>query len=513
MNSKNIIARNVSSTAFTYILNVVITFVSRTFFIRLLGQEYTGLNGLLTSILTMLSLADLGIDQALIFTLIKPLNDRNEKLINKLILLYRRIYFSIAVVVAVIGIGLLPFLPAIVGKSISHFSNIYIIFILFLANSVSSYLLAYNRTLINAAQKRYLIAYNDFIFSLVKNVVQIVFLLLTHSFIIYLIITLVTTVLGNLNLHRIVLTKFPYLKNNVEYKISYDTKHELKKLSFGNLSDKIGGLIVFNSDNILMSIFVGINSVGIYSNYVLLATIISSFTLTILSSMSATVGANFFKDDIKDSIEMFNTVNFANFVITYFTNILLIVLVNPFIEIWIGKDYLFSNITLFVFFINMVLTQMRNAPIMYNSALGISWQTRWKSIIEAIVNLFFSILLVKVFNFGVAGILLGTILSTILVVYWYEPLMIFKYRFKVSSKKFLVLYFIRTVEIIFLGTLFYWLVDIKINIHGFFQIILSAICLFVFLTLILMILHYKEKEFNVLVYKIRNNNKLKFKED
>ena len=168
---------NSSVSAVIYIFNIAIKFLSRSFFIHFLGAEYLGLNGLFTNILSMLSLAELGIGTSIVFSLYAPLAKKDKSMINLLMHLYKKIYTIIGIVVGVLGMMLIPVLPHIIGDARS-IPGIYLIYFLFLLNSVSSYFFTYNRSLLIADQRAYITVVFDFFCSVIVTVVQIISLYL-----------------------------------------------------------------------------------------------------------------------------------------------------------------------------------------------------------------------------------------------------------------------------------------------------------------------------------------------
>ncbi|EPC46676.1 polysaccharide biosynthesis family protein, partial [Lacticaseibacillus paracasei subsp. paracasei Lpp7] len=185
------------------------------------------------------------------------------------------------------------------------FENLYLIFLLFLANSVVSYFFTYKRSLITADQKAYIVSLNDFLFLLVTNVFQIVFLILTSNFIVYLIIQIISTIASNITISIIADRRYPYIKEKDVQKLDAGSVKEIKRNVIGNVSSKIGGQIVMGTDNILISAFVNLSAVGLYSNYTLIVNAIQNVCTQITNSITASIGNYAAERDAQSSYVLF----------------------------------------------------------------------------------------------------------------------------------------------------------------------------------------------------------------
>lgn len=282
---------NSSISTIIFILTIGIQFISRTIFIRFLGIEYLGLNGLFTNILSMLSLAELGVGTSIIFSLYKPLQQEDTATIKALMHLYKKIYNIIGIAIGIIGCLLIPFLPVIVGKDVG-IPNIQLLYLLFLANSVFSYFFTYNRSLLNADQLGYLNVINTFAYLVVATVIQVFVLYTTGNYALYLLIQIICTVISNIDISLRVKKRYKHVFQYQEIKkLDRETIKILKQNTIGNLSNKIGSVVVLSTDNILISIFVNLAAVGRYSNYVLIVNsikgIFNQFTNSITAALEA----------------------------------------------------------------------------------------------------------------------------------------------------------------------------------------------------------------------------------
>lgn len=426
---------NSSTTMIIYILKILIGFVARSLFIKFLGAEYLGLNGLMVNLLNFLSLAELGIGASIVYELYAPLAKKDESAIIALMQFYRKAYKVIALIVAVLGLSMMPFLHLMIhgGTSIS---NIKEIFLLFLTNSVMSYLFTYKRSILYADQKNYVVTISDFLFYVILTIFQLYVLLHTKNYILYLILQILFTLLSNLCISKIVEKKYPYLNNKITEKLPQSNVISLKKNVIGNIASQVGTVIVLGSDNVLISGFVGLTAVGLYSNYTLIINAIQSMLQQVTSSVTATVGNTITDNDKEKDYSVFKFYLFIVSSIGFISSLCIYVFINPFITIWLGKNFLLKSDVVVLITINYAFFVYRLTTQTFISAYGLFWQQRWKAIIESFLNVLFSVIFLKVFYLGISGVLLGTLLSTLMVISWYEPYVVFKYGFQRSIFEF-----------------------------------------------------------------------------
>lgn len=439
MRTKNSLI-NVTVSLLSQFIILIIAFPARMVFIKILGIEYLGINGLFTNIISILSIAELGIGSAITFSLYKPISDDNEIEISGIMNLYAKIYKSIGTIVFLLGLMLIPFLNIIVGDN-NNVSNLIVIYLLFLSNSSISYFLSYKRSIIIAYEKSYII---NIIHSLVLiglNIIQVVILFLTKSYIFYLVIQLVLNFSENIIISMIADKKFSFLttKENKRNIIVPEVKKNIVTNIRALVIHKLGSITVLGTDNIIISVFVGLKWVGLYSNYLLIVNAINSFINQIFSSITASVGNLNVTTNVRKRYEIFSHILFINFWIVSFCTITLYVLLNPFIGIWLGNEFAMNNGIVLCIVINFYITGMRQTVLTFKSASGLFWQDRYKPLIESIINIVLSIILAK--KIGISGVLLGTIISALSTSVWIEPFVVFKYGFNLSLKLYFKKYF------------------------------------------------------------------------
>ena len=218
---------------------------------------------------------------------------------------------------------------------------------------------------------------------------------------------------------------------------------------------KMGNVVVNSTDNILLSMFVSLDSVGLYSNYFFITNALNSVTTHVFNSLTASVGNLFATSDSKNAYRVFREVYFLDYFMYSFIAVSLLCLFNPFIELWVGKDYLFSFDIVCIIVVNFYITGMRKSVLTFREASGLFYKDRWKAVFEAIINLVASIILA--IYFGTFGVFLGTFISSITVCVWVEPLVLYKYGFKVKLIEYFKLYFMYAIVTIACCALTYYL--------------------------------------------------------
>lgn len=403
------------------IVLLLLSFISRTIFIHILGAEYLGIHGLYTNILTVLSLAELGVGSAMVYSMYSPLAQRNEEKLAALMHYYRKLYRIIGATVAAGGLLLLPFIRYFV-KTQEPVAHLALYYLLFLANAVLSYPLAYKASILEADQKRYLITLYSFIFMVLRFVLQTIILWVTHNFVFYLIVQILCTVLNNIYIARRADRMYPFLTQRAVL------GKEEKKEIFSNIKSmfvyKAGGVFLNHTDNILISVILGTIWVGYYSNYSMITQAIATFTGVIFASLYASVGNLNACADRAKAYRVFQNLNFLSFWIFGFCSLCFLMLLNPFVRLWLGEAYVLDFQTVLSLVLTFYVAGVLNPVIMYRETTGIFRKTKYIILFTAVLNLVLSIVLG--YLWGLAGILLATALARLCTNFWYEPCVLYR---------------------------------------------------------------------------------------
>jgi len=484
----------------TQVLTVVLNFAVKTVFIKMLNDEYLGVNGLFTNIITMLSLADLGIGIAIPYSLYKPLAKKDEHKINVLMNFYKKVYTIIGIAVLLIGLSLTPFLGLIIKdipKNVPHLSLIYILFVI---HSASSYFFVYKKFLIDSDQKGYITSRIIFTFSTLLSIIQIILLVTTKNYILFLLSSIILVIIQNIYISSKANKLYPFIKNKTDEKLEKEDMEGIKKNVSSLFIYKVGTVIMNGTDNIIISKFIGLIIVGFYSNYVLIINSITTVLNQIFNAITSSIGNLVVTTNKKRSKEVYDNLNFANFWLYALFGVCIIVLINPFINIWIGKKYVMGFSIVFLLVLNFYVLGMQSVTNSFRNAYGLFWIAKYRPIIMVIINIVISVVLVQFI--GIEGVLIGTLISRLVTTAWLDPYIVHKYGFEISPKSYYIDYLKYLVIFIAISIIFNYFVSM-ITINNIFILILIAILVVISVNAILVLLFFKTSEFNYFYDKIK----------
>jgi len=403
----------------------LLSFITRTVFIHCLAAEYLGVNGLFSNILSLLSIAELGAGGAFVSLLYKPLAQREENNISLIMGAFRKTYRLIAVFIGVVSFSLTPFLERIVGQS--DIEELPLIYMLYICNSLVGYLCASERALIQADQKAYIVTTFRQIAAIVQYALQVIFLLLTHNYIVYIIIQILCAVGGNVYIAHRAKRIYPYLTEKPG-KLPVEMKEDVIKKIKGGFCTHFGYVIASGTDSIVISHYLGLAVLGIYSNYLMILGIVEKFVLMIFDAVRASASNYVVSKGPEENYDFFKKMNFFTTLLLGFICTNLAVLFNPFIKVWIGEGYMMdfslALLAVAVFFVGS--HGIKLSVNIFREATGLYYKDRYFSLLEGIANVCISIILVK--KMGLYGVLLGTIISSFITTFS-RTYLIFKYIF------------------------------------------------------------------------------------
>lgn len=398
---------------------ILLSFIGRKIFLNYLSIEYLGINGLYSNILTILSLPELGVDSAVVYFLYKPVAENNQSAIRAYVKYFEKIYFLLAGSIFLLGLCLLPFLQYII-KSDLPLRDLNIYYVLFLLNTCMSYLAAHKVALLSAYQEQRVQKMAMLSSNIVLQLLYIAVLIIWHNYYLYVITTILGTLTNNLILNILCNKYHPLIKLNEDCRI--EKKPILKKIQ-STFIYKIGVVLINSTDNVLISVLVSTSAVGLYSNYYTVISGISAFIAIINTSLISSVGNLGAKNESEKQYDYFNLmIDFYHYVAAVGA-IGFYMLLNNFITIWLGNEYLFDRSIVFAIAFSFYITTAVNPVWMYREANGLFEKVKYLMIITAVLNIIFSIILGKVW--GVFGILLATSISRIVTTIWYEPKVLF----------------------------------------------------------------------------------------
>ena len=492
---------NIGSNFFIMMVKTILTFVTRTVFIHYLGEEALGLNGLFTNVLSMLSLAELGVSTAINFSLYQPLSNKDNKKISELMSFYRKTYTVIGIVIGIVGIIIIPFLKYIIND-INSIDNVYLIYILYLINTVSTYFIAYKETLINADQKNYKLAGIQFIGLVALNIFQIIFLIITKSFIVYLIIQFITLFIQRVVTNRYITKKYSNIDFNCKEKVEKKDLQIIIKNVKAMFLHKIGDYCINSTDNLIISAFINVATVGIYSNYLTIINLLNNFINMIYNGLGASLGNLVATESDDKKEEIFKKMNFIAFCIYGLCSVCMINVFNDFIKIWIGEKYCLSLSIVIMIVINFYLTGMRVPSSTMKSSAGLFDVDKYTPIIQSIINLVASIILVQ--KIGLIGVLIGTFISSIAIPSWQRPYLIYKYVLKRSSKGYFIEFFKNIIILVFCTIIALTINNLIIFNNLYIQFVLKGIITASIFVISIIIIYRKTDEFKYIINTTNN---------
>ena len=499
--------RNIKVGTIGLLVSYLCSFISRKVFVVYLSAEYLGLNGLFSNILSLLSLAELGVGSAICFSLYKPLAFKETYKIQALMQLYRKAYTIIGLAVLVVGLSFTPLLPYLL-KDIPDISNLGLLYSLYVVNSACTYFLSYKRTILIADQKRYIDSLYYYSFQIIKNLLQIVVLIATRNYILFLAVMLVMTIIENLVISNKVNSIYPFLKDKGKKELSRDEKFQIKRNVFALTFHKIGSVLVNGTDNILLVKFVSLVSAGLYANYIMIQSAITGIISIIFSSITASVGNLSVEKESEGSKPVFDQLFFISSWIFGFSALCLLFLFNPFISLWLGSEYLFSPGVVFVIVLNFYLSNMLRPVRTFKDSLGLFWADRYKSLFESLINLVVSIFLAM--HFGLIGVFIGTTVSNLATCFWIEPYVLYKQGFNKPLGSYYVTYFVYSLVFVVAGFITFGLLSL-VELDNHLLDFLASMCICAIVpNLVFLIAFYRTSEFRntiLLFEKIMHHNK------
>lgn len=500
--------KNVTFSMLSEFMLAVLKFVSRYVFVQILGKEYLGLDGLFTDILAVLSLAELGFSVSITYSLYRPVAEGDRELIKSLIRLYRRVYQIVGVTVLAVGASLTPFLGFFVKQMPENIPYIPLIYLLNVLNTGVSYFFTYKSTLLFVYQKKYIDTMIRAGLTLLVNVVQIATLLVSGNYLYYLCILVAGTVLQNVVVAAQTDRLYPYLREKDVYPLPEEILQDLRRNVSAMVLNRIGAAAVFSTDNILIAKFVGIVTTGLYSNYVMIRGFLNLMINALFNALTPALGNLIATETETAKRKAFRCFDFFGAWLFGWMSICLLWLFDPFIALWLGGDYLLPRPAVLLIVINFYVSSMRIPVAKTRSAMGLFWDERYKSILEAILNLGVSVILAQ--KWGIVGILAGTLISSAALPFWIEPRGLYRYGFKQPCWIYFLRYFLYLLVTVAAGALTGVLCRLTgENLMGFLG--KMAICL-VIPHVVYAVAYCRMEEFSFLIktvkdiINLRNNN-------
>ncbi len=482
--------RNIVFGSVLKIVNIILPFISRTVILYVMGAQYLGLNSLFHSVLSFLSLAELGVGAAITYAMYKPIAENDLTTLKAVLNLYKKLYRIIGIVILAVGMCLMPFLDTIIKDDVPNDTNIYILYFLYLINTVLTYwMFGYKNAVLQAYQRNDIESKIGIFITPASYIVMLGFLVITKNYYAYIIWQPIFTIVTNIIRMIIVDKHFPELKP--EGKISKEMKQSIFKKVTALIGAKLNTVVLNAADNIVMSAFLGLTVIAIYGNYYYVMSSIFMFLGIIYSSMTAGLGNSLQTETLEKNYKDFEKFSFMNSWLVGWCTVCLVCLYQPFMKIWVQDESL-----MFPFYVVLELGlyfyiyQIRKIPVVYKDAAGVWWEDRFRPYVCMIVNVGLNILLVQFI--GVSGVILSTVFSLCISIPW-ENYTIFKYIFHCSSKKYYLKMFVFVLTMAVGGGATYLLCSLFSD--GILQLLVRAVICLIVPNVIFALFNYKRPEF------------------
>ena len=471
------------------IVVILMSFVDRILFIKFLGEGLLGINGLFSNVLLILSLADLGMASVMSYSYYEPLAKKDTKKLIALTSFYKKIYNTLAVVITILGLCIIPFLQYIV-KLDEPIENLPLIYLFFLANTVISYLFVYKSTVLIADQNGFVASRLQITLDIARNLVQFAAVVITKNILVYLFVRMIFTFLYNYILCKKAEKMYPYVNETGE--LDNETKHNIFVTIKSGFIYKLSAILLNGTDNILISAIVGTVWVGYIANYDTVITSIMAFVYIIFSSVTASIGNLGVTDTPKRKKEVFDILLFMGFWLGRVIVPCFFFLMSDLLALWIGEKFILSTDIFVAKLIVIYMSCCLNPIFTFRDALGLYKKTKYSIFAASLINVVLSIILGM--KFGVTGILLASSIAMLLTYVWYEPVVLYNSYFESKPGE----YFIKQLKNIVLLAVTFFICNLiipKIVADNFVMLFVKAFVCFGLTNLIGLVFTFRTEEF------------------
>ena len=431
--------KNITVSLLFKVVLLIGSLLVRRFLIRYIGNGVNGLNSLYLSILNVLSVAELGIDSAIIFCMYKPVVEGNNAKVSALYHLFTKLYLICGSIIVVGGCALMPALPYLAKDYQSVDVNLYLTFGLMLISVVMSYMFSSKTSLINAYKNNYITTTINSLGLLLQYGLQIVVLILTRSFVWYLVCRIIA-VAAQWAITELVARKKHGGIIKDKQKVDKETRQEATKNIKAMFMHKIGYVLVNTVDSIVISAFIGISILGSYTNYTAIMTSMISVITLCFTPLTSVIGHMFVEEDERAAQRYFNFFHTFNFILAVVFFLGYYAVIDNLVMGLFGKDLKLIKSISFVITVNYFIQFMRRSTILFRDASGTFYNNRWMPICEGLLNIGLSILFVKIFpsEYNVVGVIVATIITNIFICHIVEPHVLYKYALRTTPRNYYI---------------------------------------------------------------------------
>ena len=428
---------NVGVSILSRIVLLAVALFVRRLLIKSFGGEVNGLNALYSSIIGMLSVAELGVGGAIVYSMYKPIINGDQQKVVALYCLYRKAYRVIGLVIFAAGLLVMPFLPAMISDYAALEVNVYTTFFLTLLSVALSYLYSAKTSLIEAYKDNYITTSIMTVSRLARSVLQIATILLLKSFEAYLVCQILETLLIWGLTEAVVRRKHGDIIRQRAL-LEREMKQEVVRNVKAMFMHSIGTVLVMTIDNVIISSFVGVAMLGKYSNYALIAGVVAKTISLFFSPLTSVVGHLCAAGDAEQTERYFNHFYAMNFALGLVFFLGYYAVIDSVVSMFFGPEQGLPRAIAFIIALNQFTNFMRQTALLFRSASGTFYYDRWKPLAEGVANLVLSLVLVSAFSeeYRVVGVIVATIITSMSICHVVEPYTLFRHVFKKPVKGF-----------------------------------------------------------------------------
>lgn len=502
--NKKIAKLNIIFGIISRVLVLLFGLLAKRYLVITLGKEANGLFSLYVSILGILSIANLGIGQAITFSMYKPIIEKDNEQVSALFYLYRRFYRYVFLAIVIIGLLLTPFLPVLAKNNTGEF-NIYSSYIIFLFSVMLTYLYAHKISLINAFKENYKTTIAHAVSLTLEGIIQIAILMITKSFELFLLVRVVSVGIEYIITEYIFRKKYKnIITNNKD--IDPEIKEEVIINTKALVYHRIGGTLIGTFDSLIISAFVGIQDLGTFSNYVLIVTSMSSILSMVFTEITSIIGHQYVEGSKEQYYNQFKRIYIINFIMGVVFFLGYYAISHHLVELIFTSDNIITNDIVVVITISYFVVFIRNSVSLFKNASGLFHYDRFRPLIEGIVNIILSIIFVKFW--GVKGVLIATIITRLSLSYIIDIFILFKHRFERNMIEFYPIHYGTFISMLLLIFIFNKINFFKLNNFILDLIVKGSIAVGIS-SLFLLILYIVSKRFRKVLKDILNEFKFK----
>lgn len=452
-------------------------FMTRVVIIRVMGSEYLGLDSLFSSILQVLSITELGFSSAVVHSMYKPIAENDYDTLGAILLYFKKVYRMIGMIILGSGFCITPFLHKLIHTDVGGDVNIYVLYAIYLANTAVSYFLfAYRSSLLNAYQREDIVSGINALVKIAVMIMQVVIIFSSRNYYVYTFTIILGSVINNVFAAIVTRRIFPQIRE----------RGKLNKIIRLDIRKKVGGLVIQKVcstsrnafDSIFISAFLGLTQVAIYSNYYYVLSAVSSVLAIFTTAITAGVGNTVATENVEKNYADLKRINFLYMMMSGWCTVCLTVLYQPFVEIMFGEEMLYPFgvvMLLCLYFYSLKLGDVRTV---YVQGVGLWWENRYRSIVEAVTNIVLNYVLGKFW--GVYGIILATWISVFFINFLWGSQIIFVNYFGKDKIKDYFMSHLRYAFVTVLNVIIVCMICSQIKGKVYFRLVMNLmVCVFV----------------------------------